>query len=153
MEKILVSACLHGEKLRYDGGDKEVDHIIWQRWQTEGRIVSICPEVSGGLSVPRLPAEIIDAHTVINTAQEDVTDAFLAGAENALKRAQEHNIRLAVLTENSPSCGSQFIYDGSFNGKKIVGEGLTTRLLRRHGIQVFSERQLQDAQAYLEKLL
>lgn len=152
MEKILVSACLLGEKVRYDGAGKTLSHDIWQKWQDEGRLVSICPEVSGGLPVPRLPAEMTDEDTVINTKGEDVTDAFVAGAEQTLRLAQKHNIHLAVLKENSPSCGSHFIYDGTFSGTKKTGQGITAARLRKNGIKVFSENELEQAQNFFKTL-
>lgn len=152
MERILVSACLLGEKVRYDGAGKTLSHDIWQKWQDEGRLVSICPEVSGGLPVPRLPAEMADKDTVINAKGEDVTDAFIVGAEQALRLTQKHNIHLAVLKENSPSCGSHFIYDGTFSGTKKTGQGITAALLLKNGIKVFSENELEQAQKFLKTL-
>jgi len=152
VEKILVSACLLGEKVRYDGAGKTLQHGIWELWQDDGRLVSICPEVSGGLSIPRLAAEMMGDDNVINTKGDDMTAAFVAGAERALRLAQKHNIRLAVLKENSPSCGSQFVYDGTFSGTKKAGQGITAALLRKNGIDVFSEDELEQAQKFLQKI-
>ena len=160
MEKILVSACLLGEKVRYDGGDSAV-HGLLDRWQQEGRVVSHCPEQAGGMPVPREPAEIIggDASRVLrgqgkvqNRDGRDVTDAFVDGAERALAQCWAHKIKIAVLKEGSPSCGSSRINDGSFSGAKIRGEGVTASLLSGHGISVFSEEELDAAARRLAEL-
>jgi uncharacterized protein YbbK (DUF523 family) len=158
-EKILVSACLLGERVRYDGGDKASLHPVLQRWAAEGRLVPVCPEVAGGLSIPRPPAEIqgpggggaVLAGTVpIRTVQgQDVTAAFVAGARTALAAAESHGIRIAILKENSPSCGSSYIHDGSFAGVRIAGMGATTALLRAAGIEVFPETAIDAAAARL----
>ncbi|WP_373047673.1 DUF523 domain-containing protein [Vulgatibacter sp.] len=158
MEKVLVSACLLGERVRYDGRDKRSHDDILARWEREGRVVSFCPEIGGGLPVPRPPAEIRSGvgadvlagrAAVRNNLGGDDTAAFRAGAERALQIAQRHGIRVAVLKERSPSCGSSQIYDGTFTGKAIAGEGVTTALLRQHGIAVFSEAELAEADAAL----
>src|SRR5437588_1076912 len=121
MESVLVSACLLGEPVRYNGGDKRCDHEILQRWMREGRVVPVCPEVAGGLPVPRPPAEI--AHgagglavltgtaKVIDGSGRDVSVHFLTGAEQALGCARTKGIRIAILKEGSPSCGTTFTYD------------------------------------------
>jgi uncharacterized protein YbbK (DUF523 family) len=162
MESVLVSACLLGEAVRYDGGDKLCDHAILQRWQREGRVVPICPEVSGGLPVPRPPAEIVNraggmavldgAASVHDVNGRDVTAAFLKGAEQALARARTRGIRVAVLKEGSPSCGSSYTYDGTFTRQRNPEPGVTTALLRAAGIHVFSEAQLADAERVLQQL-
>ncbi len=150
MQKILVSACLLGEKVRYDGGDCRQGGLLKQ-WQREGRIIMLCPEVAGGLPIPRPAAEIIDgdADAVLrgeNRVQtengSDVTDAFVEGAEKALALCIRHGIKVAILKEGSPSCGVNRVNDGSFNKQKVDGMGVTTSLLQRHGIAVFSEQQL-----------
>ncbi|SEG94633.1 Uncharacterized conserved protein YbbK, DUF523 family [Thermomonospora echinospora] len=162
MEKILVSGCLMGQRVRYDGRDKLRDDELLNRWRAEGRLVSCCPEVGGGLPVPRRPAEITGAGggpavldgtaRVLTDTGEDVTDAFLLGAHRALETARQANARLAVLKESSPSCGSTRIYDGAFTGHLSPGTGVTTALLERHGIRVFSETALSEAAAYLHRL-
>ncbi len=170
MEKILVSACLLGEKVRYDGRGKLLRQTLWQQWRDEGRLVPVCPEVSGGLPVPRAAAEI-QAVGIENTRNQgsgfavlsgdakirtedgrDLTAQFLRGAETALTLAKSHKVRLAILTEGSPSCGSQHVHDGSFSEGMLEGEGMTTALLRANGIKVFSHRQLDQAAEYLESL-
>lgn len=162
MQKILMSACLLGAKVRYDGGDCEQQNSLLNQWRTEGRIVTICPEMAGGLPTPRPPAEIIgqgsgeavlkfQAKVVANTHQ-DVSDEFRKGAELALALAQKHQIRIAILKANSPSCGNLEIYDGTYSRKRIVGQGVTAALLTQHGIKVFNENQLMEAADYLKAL-
>ncbi|MCO4799159.1 MAG: DUF523 domain-containing protein [Colwelliaceae bacterium] len=145
MEKILVSACLMGEKVRYDGKSQQLLNESLLLWQQQQRIVSLCPEVAGGLSIPRYPAEIqlIDGR-VINCKDEDVSQQFIKGAEHALHVCQKLNIRFALMKESSPSCGSNMIYDGSFSNKKIIGEGVTVGLLRENGVKVFSEKNIME---------
>ena len=156
MERVLVSACLLGQPVRYDGGSKRRDNEILRRWQAEGRLVSCCPEVAGGLTVPRPPAEIAapgDDPPVVRTREgTDVTSAFTRGAEAALAVARRHAIRVAVLKDASPSCGSSRVYDGTFTGRSVPGQGVTTRLLERNGIRVFTEDDLPAAAAYLHNL-
>lgn len=160
--KIFVSACLMGEKVRYDGQGKQVTDDIWARWVAQGRIVSLCPELSGGLSVPRRPAEIIggdgtavwnETAEVEDNAGQSVTSFFQTGATLALQLIQKHKIQMAVLKEDSPSCGVTHIYDGCFSGRKIEGQGVTAALLTENGVRVFSEHQLPEADAYLRDIL
>jgi uncharacterized protein YbbK (DUF523 family) len=160
-EPVLVSACLLGERVRYDGKDAASSSDILARWVDEGRVVPFCPEVAGGLGVPREPAEIqgpggpavLEGRArVVTVGGADVTAAFLGGAGAALERARGGGIRVAVLKEGSPSCGSGFVYDGSFAGRRRQGRGVTTALLEREGIRVFSELQLEAAAAFLAEL-
>ncbi len=148
MQKLLVSACLLGEKVRYDGGDSRQVGLL-ETWQAEGRVIALCPEVAGGLPVPRAPAEIQTDGRIINIEHEDVTDAFERGAQKALELCEKHGIRIAVLKEGSPSCGSSLINNGNFDRTKIPGQGITTRLLEAHSIQVFSENELDQVSALL----
>ncbi|HKS14893.1 MAG TPA: DUF523 domain-containing protein [Pseudomonas sp.] len=156
--KVLVSACLLGQRVRYDGRDSGHPDLL-RRWQAEGRVVPLCPEVAGGLPTPRPPAEIpggqggpvLDGEAqVLTVLGEDVSEAFLKGAHQALALVRRHGIRVAVLKSGSPSCGNLLTYDGSFSGTKVPGEGVTAALLRREGVKVFSELQLVQAQACLE---
>lgn len=140
--KILVSACLLGCPVRYDGRSKPIDHTLLQRWQANGWLVPFCPEQAGGLPTPRPAAEIQSDGMVTTNCGRDVTAAFVRGAELALSLCQQQQIKYAILKESSPSCGSSNIYNGQFSGQKIAGEGITTRLLRQHDIQVFSEHNL-----------
>lgn len=140
MEKILISGCLLGLNVRYDGKAKSLQQTTIMKWQQQGRLIVVCPEVAGGLSIPRAPAEIQGNGLVVTQDGQDVSQAFSFGAEHALYLCQQHGIRYALLKESSPSCGSSNIYDGSFSGKKIVGMGKTAALLTEHGIKVFSEQ-------------
>ncbi|MCF6189017.1 MAG: DUF523 domain-containing protein [Cocleimonas sp.] len=157
-QNILISACLLGNPVRYDGTDLLIDHPLLQQWKKEGRLISICPEVAGGLSTPRAPAEIVGKNgasvllsdtQVINNVGEDVTKAFVFGANKALQLAKANHCIAAVLTERSPSCGSNLIYDGSFSGARKSGMGVTTALLEKNGIRVFNQYQLEKLQRYL----
>ncbi len=145
--KILISSCFLGNKVRYDGQAKVINHPVIALWQQQNRLVPVCPEVSGGLSVPRSPAEIQgDTGKVLTCDGKDVTRAFLQGAEHALAVCRNHNIQFALLKESSPSCGSQLIYDGTFSGRKIKGQGVCSQVLSANGIAVYSE-------ASIEKLI
>lgn len=148
LARILVSSCLLGARVRYDGRAKTSDSQILARWRAEGRLVPFCPEVAGGLAVPRPAAEIVDG-AVLTSDGLDVTEFFVRGAWLALEAARANNVRMAILKEGSPSCGSNRIADGTFTKRQIPGAGLTARLLRQNGIRVFSEDELPAADAYL----
>ena len=155
MTKILMSACLLGQKVRYDGGDCIQHHVRLQAWIKAGRVITICPEMAGGLPTPRPPAEIQDGKmgsavlnrdAVIKTnTGQDVTDEFIIGAQKSLALAQNHHIRVAILKAKSPSCGSNVIYDGTFSRKLIPGMGVTATLLNQHDILVFDEDHIDEA--------
>jgi uncharacterized protein YbbK (DUF523 family) len=152
MEKILVSSCLHGDLVRFDARDVSCAESHFRRWRDEGRLVHICPEVIGGLSVPRPRARLVEGRVVADDGSSeglDVTAEYERGAEAALRLAQKHNVRMAILKQNSPSCGSLFIFTADFNGL-IPGEGVTAKLLRENGIAVFGEDQLDEAARWLE---
>ena len=160
MEKILVSRCLLGHRVRYDGGASGPVDLL-EQWIEEGRVVPLCPEVAGGLPTPRAAAEIPGGQggqvldgiaAVITTDGEDVSAQFLEGARQALELVQKHGIRVAVLKANSPSCGNLLTYDGTFRGVKVSGEGVTAALLKRHGVRVFSELELAEAAVTLAAL-
>ncbi|RAY10615.1 DUF523 domain-containing protein [Actinomadura craniellae] len=160
MEPVLVSACLLGRPVRYDGRGKPSDSAILARWRAEGRLVPVCPELAGGLAVPRSAAEltgpaaeVLDGAARVRTVTgDDVTEAFTEGAQLALAAALRSGARLAVLKEGSPSCATERVYDGAFSGVMIDGAGVTTELLRRHGVQVFNETQFDLAAEYLHRL-
>ena len=152
-DKILVSRCLLGHRVRYDGGASGPYDQLAQ-WQAEGRVIALCPEVAGGLPTPRAAAEIPGGQgvevlagraPVMTTEGEDVTAAFVSGAHQALELVERHGIRIAILKANSPSCGNRQTYDGSFSGVKVEGQGVTAALLSRAGVQVFSELELDEA--------
>lgn len=161
MEKILVSACLLGSKVRYNGSDFQFESNVLEEWGSQGRIVPFCPEICGGLTIPRPSAEIqgqggeavLDGEGhVINIKGHDVTAAFIEGAMKALEAARENKVKLSILKENSPSCGSSTIYDGTFTGTLKSGHGVTAALFERNGIRVFSEKEIQAAAEYLEQI-
>ena len=121
MARVLVSSCLLGERVRYHGGHAACDEDVLRRWQREGRLVPFCPEVAGGFSVPREPAEIAGgdgsdvltgAARVVDRRGRDVTNGFLSGARACVQSAKRHGVRLAVLKEGSPSCATGAVYDG-----------------------------------------
>ena len=162
---VIVSACLLGEKVRYNGADSLSSHPVLRRWLDEGRVVPFCPELAGGLGVPRPPAEIqaragqhggeavLDgAARILTGAGVDVTEAFVRGATLAAEAARVSGVRVAILKEGSPSCGSSRVADGSFSGMKVPGHGVTAALLRREGVRVFSEHEIDAAAAYLHAL-
>jgi uncharacterized protein YbbK (DUF523 family) len=146
MDGYLVSACLLGIRTRYDGGCCPDPRLI--QLAALGLAVPVCPEVAGGLPVPRPPVEIVGGDgqavldgqaRVLTIESEDVTEAFLAGARQSLEAAQRLGIRQAVLKDDSPSCGCGRIYDGTFSGRMVPGQGVTAALLQRNGITVLSE--------------
>jgi uncharacterized protein YbbK (DUF523 family) len=149
VKKVLVSACLLGQPVRYDAKDKRVDHAILARWVAEGRVVPVCPEVAGGLPVPRPPAERQPDGRVVDVNGGDVTAQFDAGAAHAVTLAREHGITVAVLKEGSPSCGSSLVGDGTHTGVKVPGQGVTTVALRAIGVRVFSEDEIDRADTAL----
>ena len=151
MERILISACLLGRSVRYDGTGKRLADPHIERWQAEGRLVSVCPELLGELPVPRPAAEIVGGSgddvlagraRVLAATGEDVTAAFLAGAEAALDLARRTGCGRALLIDRSPSCGSLSIYDGTFSERRIVGRGVVAALLAAQGIDVFADHEI-----------
>lgn len=151
---ILVSACLAGCECRFDGAASTEDAIA--RLVADGRAVMVCPEEEGGLGTPRPPAEIVggDGHDVLagrakvmTDRGEDVTEAYLRGAEKALVAARESGATTAVLKARSPSCGKGVIYDGSFTRSSRMGDGVTAALLQRNGIEVISDEEFGTSQS------
>lgn len=141
-----------GDRVRYDGGHHLINNPTLKRWQQEGRLVPICPEIAGGLSTPRPPAETQCKFPILVTTQsgEDVTPQFLTGAEKALEIAKREGVCCALMKAKSPSCGNQRIFDGSFNGKLVDGAGIAAAELIRNGIPVFNEKQLNELFAFVE---
>lgn len=152
-DKILISRCFLGDNVRYNSEVLTFVHPLITLWQQQNRFVSICPEVSGGLSVPREPVELQqNSNKLITKSGINVSAQFNLGAQQALKLCQQHNIRFALLKESSPSCGNTFIYDGSFTHNKILGQGVTSQLLAQHNINIFSEDQLTKLEELLDKV-
>ena len=155
MEKILVSACLLGERVRYHGGDARIEHPILSRWLEEGRLVTVCPEMAGGLTTPRPAAEITTTpggRRVLTQAGDDVTGAFERGASAAAAACAANGIRVAILKDGSPSCGSRAIYDGTFSGHRVGGQGFTAARLTALRIAIFSEEEIEAAAEYVGAL-
>lgn len=143
---IVVSACLAGFEVKYNGSHNLNKKI--NEWFKEEKAIPVCPEVLGGLSIPREPAEIVggsgedvldEKAKVITNTGKDVTKEFIKGAEETLKIVKEVGAKIIIMKERSPSCGSSMIYNGNFNGEKTAGNGVTAALLKRNGIIVVSE--------------
>jgi uncharacterized protein YbbK (DUF523 family) len=148
----LVSACLCGVNCKYNG-KSNLKHSFMELLQ-EGDVIPICPEQLGGLTTPRLPAEIkagsgqdvlAGNSKVLNKDGDDVTDNYIRGAYETLKIAKLAGVDTAILKSRSPSCGSGYIYDGSFSYKLRRADGVTAALLKENGIQVIDEDE------YIEK--
>ncbi len=149
-----------GLKVRYNGKEKaQMTHQL-ARWQQEQRLVIHCPELAAGLSVPRPPAEIVSAEgkdvmrgqaRIIENTGTDVTGHYQLAAWLALRAAQEAGCTAALLTDGSPTCGTQFIYNGSFSNQRKSGMGVAASLLSEHGIAVFSETQFAELVSWIEE--
>ncbi len=131
--RILVSACLLGENCKYSGGNNYSEKV--QKFLEGHQVIPVCPEVMGGLPVPRSPAEIVNG-VVTNAEGISVDREFRLGAEKALQIALEEHAQLAILQSRSPSCGAKEIYDGTFSKRKIPGKGIFAALLEEAGIPV-----------------
>lgn len=138
MERLLISACLLGSDCKYSGGNNTLDERVLRALRERWRLLPVCPEVAGGLSVPREPSERSGVK-IVSRSGEDVTAAFARGAETACLLCLRFGCRTALLKENSPSCGSGTIYDGSFSGTLTEGDGLTAEKLRAVGVKIIGE--------------
>lgn len=143
---ILVSACLVGVPCRYDG--RSCPECTLQDLAARGEVLLCCPEVLGGLASPHPPTEIVGGEgedvlqgraRVLDATGQDVTEQFLRGAQGALHLARRWGIRRAILRSHSPSCATRMIYDGTFTGTLREGQGVTAALLRREGLELWSE--------------
>lgn len=141
MEAILVSACLLGADCKYSGGNNLCPRL--ELLKTHYHLIPVCPEQLGGLPTPRPPAER-QGDLVVNNAGEDVTAQFRRGAEEALKLGRFFGCTKAILKTRSPSCGNGEIYDGTFSGVRISGDGFTAQLLKEQGFTLFSEESLPE---------
>ena len=135
MEKLLISACLTGVNCKYDGGNNALPPETLAALRTRFELVPVCPEQLGGLPTPRVPSERV-GERVLSREGADVTEAFRRGAEETLRIARQNGCRRALLKTNSPSCGSGTIYDGSFTGKLVSGDGVTAEALKHEKIEV-----------------
>ena len=138
-EKILVSTCLLGVNCKYNGGNNYNEKVL--DFIKDYEVIPVCPEIMGGLSTPRPPSERI-GDKVINNQNIDVTNEYTKGANETLKLAQLFNVKKALLKAKSPSCGKGKIYDGTFTGTLIEGNGVTVELLESNGIEVITEQDL-----------
>ncbi len=153
MLKILTSECLYGGRVvRYDGGEVPETHPTYLKWKEEGRLIPICPEVFGGLPTPR-PDSQRQGDKIIARTGADVTAEYTKGAVEAVRLAKENDVAFCIMKQKSPSCGSKLIYDGTFTGTKIPGQGLAVEMLRNAGVKVFADEEIEEAEAYLETLL
>ena len=139
--KIMVSACLLGENCKYNGGNNLSDKVT--RFIKGHEVIPVCPEVMGGLPIPRVPSEIVNG--VVTMADgRNVDTEFRKGAQIGLQLAKENEVDLVILQSRSPSCGVKQIYDGSFSGKKIDGQGIFARLLTENGFRIVDVEDLDD---------
>jgi uncharacterized protein YbbK (DUF523 family) len=156
----IISACLCGVNCKYSGKNNLSERCM--KLFREGKAVLVCPEQLGGLSTPRNPVELNNTASeviegngkALNNQGEDVTKQFLNGAYETLKIAKELGVTKAILKEGSPSCGSNYVYDGTFTGNKIKGKGITAQILENEGITVFSDEDLEvnnDKLVYLSE--
>jgi uncharacterized protein YbbK (DUF523 family) len=137
-EKLLISACLIGQNVKYNGTNNLIDLTLLEK---KYELIPFCPEVEGGLPTPRPPSEIVSYTPLrlINIEGRDVTNEFTLGAKKALTLVKEQKIKKALLKANSPSCSSALVYDGSFCGRLVEGRGVTTLFLEEIGVEVFDE--------------
>ena len=161
VNRILVSGCLNGRPIRFNSTNVSVESEVWDRWESEGRLVSFCPELAAGFPVPRAPAEITGSTAAVvlqgrGSVKEDngsdVTAMFVDGAKLAAQRAAAEGCVLAVLTDGRPSCGTTYTYDGTFTGGTVEGMGVTAQLLADQGLRVFPEDQIDGADRDLRSL-
>lgn len=144
-DNLLISSCLYGEYVRYDGAHNKIDNNILDTLKMKYNLFHFCPEVEGGLSIPRVACEIISMKPlqIIDKNGTNQTKAFLKGAQNTVELCLDNNIQKALLKSNSPSCSSKFIYDGTFSAVKIDGVGVSVQLLQENGIEVFDEHEIE----------
>lgn len=138
METLLISACLMGFNCKYNGGNNALPEELLSALRQRYRLIPVCPEAAGGLPTPRIPSERRGGRVVTRDGR-DVTAAFQRGAELAGKLAERFDVHAALLKSNSPSCGSGTIYDGSFTGILVPGDGVTTEYLKHKNL-IISEK-------------
>lgn len=147
--RVLVSACLLGVNCRYNGVPKEEKAVKELLCRDNITLIPVCPEQLGGLPTPRTPSERKGA-LVVSMEGEDRTEAFISGARETLRLAKLYGCEVAILKERSPSCGSKEVYDGSFNGMVVTGEGVTAELLRQNGVKLFGENEISEFFKYVD---
>ncbi len=141
MKNILISSCLLGENVRYDGGNCLITHSLLNKLEKKFNLISVCPELLAGMGVPRAPIEIKN-NEIINEQGKKLTHLFDPVKDHIDALVKDKKIKIAVLKEFSPSCGSHQIYDGSFSGQIIDGEGIISKYLKELGVTVYSEKNL-----------
>lgn len=135
----MVSACLLGENCKYNCGNNLNEKVL--EYVKGHEVISVCPEVMGGLPTPRVSAEIVKG--VVTTKDgRNVDKEFRLGAEKALQIAIDNQVDLVILQSRSPSCGSKQIYDGSFSGKRIAGQGVFAKMLVENEFQIIDVEDL-----------
>ena len=144
-ENLLISSCLYGEYVRYDGDHNRINTILLNKLKMKYNLFHFCPEVEGGLSTPRVPCEIVSFNPlkILDKNGTNQTEYFLEGAQKTLQLCVKNNITKAILKSNSPSCSSGFIYDGTFSGIKKEGLGVTAHLLIKNNIEVLDEFEIE----------
>lgn len=138
MQNVLSSACLLGVDCKYNGSNNKLDDKIIHSLKEKYNLIPVCPEIMGGMPTPRNPVEISDGK-VFDYDGEEFTKEFEKGSEEVVKLAKLYDATIAILKENSPSCGSNYIYDGTFNHQKIKGMGIAAHKLSKENIKLFSE--------------
>ena len=139
--KIAVSACLVGKNTKYDGTNNYNKAVM--EYLKDKEYILICPEVTGGLPTPRVPSERVN-DKVINKENVDVTHNFVIGASKTLEELKKQNIELVIVKSKSPSCGYKQIYDGTFTGTIIEGNGVFTELAVKNGLKILTEKDIEN---------
>ena len=144
-EKLLISSCLLGELVKYNGSHNSFDEVTITKLKNRYNLYPICPEVVGGLPTPRTPCEIVshDSIKVLNKDGVDKTKEFLSGAKKTLELCKQENIKLALMKKNSPSCSNSQISDGTFTKTRIDGLGVTVELLIKNSVKVYNESEIE----------
>ena len=145
-EKLLISSCLLGENVKYDGSNNSLSKDFLDKLKEKYELFSFCPEVAGGLPTPRVPCEIISQNPlkIVNKNNEDKTIEFVNGANKTLELCRKEGIKIALLKANSPSCSNHFIYDGTFSSTKIKSNGVTTNQLLLNNILIYNELEIKE---------
>ena len=144
MKKIIVSACLLGRNCKYSGGNNRNEAVL--SYVTGREVIPVCPEVAAGMPVPRPPVELREGR-VISCEGKDLDAVYRAGVARTLEMLAGEEIECAILKAKSPTCGVHEIYDGTFSGKKIKGQGLLAKALRRAGVRVIDEEDVESGVA------
>ncbi len=151
-KKVLISSCLLGKNVKYNGKNNLISkNFFIEKLKLSNLLVPVCPEVDGGLPIPRVPVEILKKRA-INKSGEDKTREFKKGAKIALENISQNSIKMAIMKSKSPSCGRDLIYDGSFTKTLTQGDGITIKFLKQQRIKIFTEEELEDAYEFWKNL-